>query len=480
MIPPKGKNPVPVDLAVVIDTSGSMCSAATSPGKGNESTGLSILDLVKHATRTLIHSLGPNDRLSIIAFSTSARVVLRLTQMTPSGKEKALLALKPLTPAGSTNLWDGLLKGMESVVASDGSGRFSSVMLLTDGEPTIVPPRGHLPMLRRYIDKQQSFRTVVSTFGFGYSLDSKLLHAIANEANGSYAFIPDAGFIGTIFVHAVATLKSMLATGFKLAIEGARIVPLPKTAADDGDDDENDIANVIAGGYAIAQTSWGAEISPGSRLFYGQAREFLLRVDDNCNPSNIEISAKYFHRFSKSKPVVLTCSALQNSSNNTFADVEARLILIDSIRNGLERAIDGDLAGAQDVVAKGILSLKAYKKPSKYIKDLLRDAKGQLTEATSKQEWFMRWGRHYLPSLGLAHASQTCNNFKDPGVQHMEEHFSQSCEMTLTTRSTNYRHPSRVEVSLGELVASLVCQTTTIATMDAFTASRRSVWQMVR
>ena len=29
-----------------------------------------------------------------------------------------------------------------------------------------------------------------------------------------------------------------------------------------------------------------------------------------------------------------------------------------------------------------------------------------------------RWGVHYLPSLLLAHQSQMCTNFKDPGVQN--------------------------------------------------------------
>merc|ERR1712230_218358 len=48
---------------------------------------------------------------------------------------------------------------------------------------------------------------------------------------------------------------------------------------------------------------------------------------------------------------------------------------------------------------------------------LLEDLEGQVTEALSRQDWYMRWGRHYLPSLARAHLLQQCNNFKDPGVQ---------------------------------------------------------------
>ena len=44
--------------------------------------------------------------------------------------------------------------------------------------------------------------------------------------------------------------------------------------------------------------------------------------------------------------------------------------------------------------------------------DLVKDLEGQVTEATSRQDWWTRWGKHYLPSLVSAHALQQCNNFK--------------------------------------------------------------------
>jgi len=38
--------------------------------------------------------------------------------------------------------------------------------------------------------------------------------------------------------------------------------------------------------------------------------------------------------------------------------------------------------------------------------------------AFSKEEFYKKWGKHFLPSLARAHLLQLCNNFKDPGVQH--------------------------------------------------------------
>jgi len=51
------------------------------------------------------------------------------------------------------------------------------------------------------------------------------------------------------------------------------------------------------------------------------------------------------------------------------------------------------------------------------VQALLEDMCGQSTEALSRQDWFIKWGVHYMPSLMFAHRLQQCNNFKDPGVQ---------------------------------------------------------------
>ncbi|KAJ7209131.1 hypothetical protein GGX14DRAFT_453190, partial [Mycena pura] len=65
----------PVDLCLVLDVSGSMSALAPAPGEQeSESTGLTVLDVVKHATRTIVESLDDNDRVSIVTFSYSAAV----------------------------------------------------------------------------------------------------------------------------------------------------------------------------------------------------------------------------------------------------------------------------------------------------------------------------------------------------------------------------------------------------------------------
>jgi hypothetical protein len=65
---------VPCDIVLVIDVSGSMSADAPVPGDGAERMGLSVLDLTKHAARTILETLGPQDRLGIVTFASEARV----------------------------------------------------------------------------------------------------------------------------------------------------------------------------------------------------------------------------------------------------------------------------------------------------------------------------------------------------------------------------------------------------------------------
>ena len=55
--------------------------------------------------------------------------------------------------------------------------------------------------------------------------------------------------------------------------------------------------------------------------------------------------------------------------------------------------------------------------PYERMKALSEDMNGQISEAINNMEYFRKWGRHYITSLGRSHGLQQCNNFKDPGIQ---------------------------------------------------------------
>nr|CAD1830927.1 unnamed protein product [Ananas comosus var. bracteatus] len=69
----------PVDLVTVLDVSGSMAGTK--------------LALLKRAMGFVIQNLGPSDRLSVIAFSSTARRLFPLRRMSESGRQHSLQAV---------------------------------------------------------------------------------------------------------------------------------------------------------------------------------------------------------------------------------------------------------------------------------------------------------------------------------------------------------------------------------------------------
>lgn len=69
---------VPCDLVLSIDISGSMRDEAPAPSKpgeeADEDTDLRIIDLVKHAARTIVATLDSRDRLGIVTFTNKSKV----------------------------------------------------------------------------------------------------------------------------------------------------------------------------------------------------------------------------------------------------------------------------------------------------------------------------------------------------------------------------------------------------------------------
>jgi len=438
---PENTVPTPVDICVVIDTSGSMCSEAKMQGASgiSESHGLSILDVVKHATRTIIEALGPEDRLAIVAYSSQAHSVLPLTVMHNGGKALAKSALSTLRPSGSTNLWDGLKMGMDLLANDADPHRLTSCFILTDGCPNIVPPRGHLSMLRRYKDSaNKNFSCVINTYGFGYNLDSTLLDDIAREGQGSYSFIPDSGFVGTCFTNSLANLCSTMGKQVKLTLEpigdGTHFeIERYDSVVGDADDEDDAVIGKrrqgTLGGHPCTRTSWGWSLDLGC-LRSGQTKDIVVRLTSTSDAQ--QCSSLPSLRATLSYDHVGPSSCLSNTTLETTASVvtdvqlqqfnadllyhTCRLEAVDTMYQAHQVLKAGQWTQGKVQLGEFISKLKSYAL-DKRGRDLMKDLMGQVTEAISNEEYFTKWGQHYLPSLAGAHLLQLCCNFKDPGVQ---------------------------------------------------------------
>ena len=95
----------PIDLCCVVDISGSMGALATHEDDDGtvRDDGLSILDIVKHAVKTLAHILQEGDQMSLVVFSDTAETVMPLTSMSTRGRTEYIRALEALSPRGATS-----------------------------------------------------------------------------------------------------------------------------------------------------------------------------------------------------------------------------------------------------------------------------------------------------------------------------------------------------------------------------------------
>eukprot|EP01065_Artemidia_motanka_P007057 TRINITY_DN1346_c0_g1_i2.p1 TRINITY_DN1346_c0_g1~~TRINITY_DN1346_c0_g1_i2.p1 ORF type:complete len:840 (+),score=279.14 TRINITY_DN1346_c0_g1_i2:61-2580(+) len=383
--PPEGTERVPTDLCCVIDVSGSMGQAAAVKGAAEtEASGLCVLDLVLHAVRTVANVLTANDTLSIVAFSTAARVCCRRVRMDDPGRRVVERTLDRFAPQSQTNLWGGLELGLKSV-GTPAPGRQVQVMLLTDGLTNEGPePDSMLALLQQA--RAESLLATVNTFAFGCNTETAVLRRISEETGGAYAYIPDSAMVGTVFVH---TISNILVTAAQQASVLWRVEGRATSEATD----------------AVGT------------LQLGQARELPMPLRLPDGPCRI--TAELTYRTPGGTGTARSVLELPAAGLPESVPVEAALVRL-SAADALRRIIDGlvdDLAEA-GMVRTGLLRLAAASpaRDTPLVRGIMEDFGGQVEEALRPQ-YHSTWGVHYLPSLLHAYTAQQCNNFKDPGVQ---------------------------------------------------------------
>jgi len=408
--PPQGTVRTPSDIIIVVDVSWSMTMEAVVQGADgkSESNGLSMLDIAKHAVRTIIRSLGAQDRLAIVSFCKKAAVECDLEFMDEGGRGRAEERLESLGFGGGTNLWAGIQAGLEVARAGRQAGRFAHMVVLIDGEAQdkddVVP---NLKLLSQGCEGK--LPCTISTFGIGYEIDSTLLTEIADLCEGTYAFIPDASFVGTVFANVTANLLVTVARSASLSVE------LPAPMYEGGWSVPTANFNVLGG--------WRRDIIDGGKscikvgtVQCGQTKDIYALMDSG-DLDKLKVTLTYDNAMGEAVTVHASMSpevgdeALERHLRRSrFASA-----LVESRKKA--EVLKG-------VTQAGGVILEEKKKMSaspaagrEEVAALIEDICGQSSEAVSCQEYYRKWGRHYIPSVMFAHKLQQCNNFKDPGVQ---------------------------------------------------------------
>jgi Mg-chelatase subunit ChlD len=263
----------PVDLVTVLDVSGSMSGTK--------------LALLKRAMGFVIQNLGPSDRLSVIAFSSTARRHFPLRRMTETGKLEALQAVNSLVSSGGTNIAEGLRKGFKVVVDRKWKNPVCSIILLSDGQDTYTisgtsmtrPQADYKSLLPTSIHRNGSsgFRIPVHAFGFGSDHDAASMHSISEISGGTFSFIEAEGVIQDAFAQCIGGLLSVVVQELQVKVESLH----PRL----------EIGSIQAGSYksSIMANAIMGFVDVGD-LYAEEERDFLVTVNIPVDGTSDEMS----------------------------------------------------------------------------------------------------------------------------------------------------------------------------------------------
>ncbi|XP_030504482.2 E3 ubiquitin-protein ligase WAV3 isoform X1 [Cannabis sativa] len=216
MPPPTSQDPrAPVDLVTVLDVSGSMAGTK--------------LALLKRAMGFVVQNLGPSDRLSVIAFSSTARRLFPLRRMTESGRQQALQAVNSLVSNGGTNIAEALRKGAKVLVDRKCKNPVCSIILLSDGQDTytVSGPIGNnqrsnyqsLLPISIHRNNGAGLQVPVHAFGFGSDHDASSMHTISENSGGTFSFIEAESVIQDAFAQCIGGLLSVVVQELRVEVE---------------------------------------------------------------------------------------------------------------------------------------------------------------------------------------------------------------------------------------------------------------------
>lgn len=187
-----------LSVCFVLDASGSM--------KGTP------LAQVQQSVHALLDLLAPTDKVSVVAFSQQASVVVEPAELSAEAKRQIRRRVDAIHAEGQTHLSGGLLLGKQSLGERRAHER-QVIVLLSDGEANQgVTAASALEELAATMRPDIS----VTTLGYGAKHNPDVLAAVARGGAGQYWFIPDPTEAKVEFARAVGAQGDIVAEAVEL------------------------------------------------------------------------------------------------------------------------------------------------------------------------------------------------------------------------------------------------------------------------
>jgi Ca-activated chloride channel family protein len=235
----------PMELALVIDTSGSMAGAK--------------IENARRAASTLVGNLHDGDIVALDSFSDTAKTVVPPTRLNAQSRQEVLRAIANLGVSGSTNMFDGLTLAEGQVAAAPPTHTIRRIVVISDGIANVGPSTPET--LGAIAERGLRFRAQVTSLGVGNDYDERTLNALAVKSSGRLYHLGEPREMATILKNEVDLLNATLASD-----SFVEVVPAPG------------VQLVGADGIRADWHEAGSLRIPLGALHSGQHREALVRV----------------------------------------------------------------------------------------------------------------------------------------------------------------------------------------------------------
>jgi Ca-activated chloride channel homolog len=161
---------IPRDVTLVVDVSGSMSGEK--------------MEQARRALHQLVGTLGAEDRLRLIAFSSTVRSWRDdWVRAVPATLREARRWIDELRADGGTNIHGAL---QEAVRTAAPENRLPVIVFMTDGMPTVGETRAE--RIGGMVEAQRG-RARIFVFGVGYDVNTRLLDRLSEAARGTTQYV---------------------------------------------------------------------------------------------------------------------------------------------------------------------------------------------------------------------------------------------------------------------------------------------------
>ncbi|RXK55567.1 VWA domain-containing protein [Oleiharenicola lentus] len=325
--PPGREARPPVNLALVIDRSGSM--------SGDK------IDRAREAALELVSRLGPDDIVSLIAYDSGVETLVPAQRVREARELES--AIRGLEARGNTALHGGVVRAAAEVRRHLGEGRHvPRIILLSDGQANVDPSSpDELGRLGASLVKEG---ISVTTIGLGLGFNEDLMTRLAERSDGNTYFVENSDDLPRIFAAELGDVLNVVARRVVIEINfPAGVRPLHFVGRDGsirGQKAELTLNQLYGGQQKFALVE--VEIEASSAGAEREIAQASVRYEDAVNQRPATATAASRVKFSGDAKVVVA-----SANHQVQTDYAANVMAL-----AKDKAVELVDAGRRDEAAK--------------------------------------------------------------------------------------------------------------------------------